>query len=121
MHGQEAVEWAAGEAGLSGRSRQWVREVLEQGHRSGIDGARHFGLGPRAVHVLQSGLHLALKADSYKTGVRNSILAGGDSTGRWVHLLTAQKVPPRIFSSKGNSTKGSTSELLKSEDPPKAM
>ena len=34
------------------------------------------------LQVLKSGLHVALKAESYVDGVRQSIMAGGDTTSR---------------------------------------
>ena len=34
------------------------------------------------LQVLKSGLHIALKSEDYVSAVRQSILAGGDSTSR---------------------------------------
>ena len=34
------------------------------------------------LQVLKSGLHIALKSEDYVSGIRQSILAGGDSTSR---------------------------------------
>ncbi len=80
---QEAAEWAAGEGSSLERGRGWVREVLEQQQMGAVEGVQHFGSGPKAVSVLQSSLHLALSAGSYVDGVRNNIMAGGDTTSRY--------------------------------------
>lgn len=66
-----------------------MAEVLQHRQKDEAEGLEHFGKGPRAVSVLQSGLNVALSAHSYVDGVRNSILAGGDTTSRWVRQLTA--------------------------------
>jgi ADP-ribosylglycohydrolase len=81
---QEAAEWVAGEGSLLESGRRWVREVLQQRDMGSVEGVQHFGRGPKAVSVLQSSLHLALTAGSYVEGVRNNILAGGDTTSRCV-------------------------------------
>ncbi len=85
---QDVLEWAVGVGSLPERGRQWVAEVLQQRQKERAGEAlEQFGRGPRAVSVLQSGLHVALSASSYVDGVRNSILAGGDTTSRWVQHL----------------------------------
>ncbi|KAK9914875.1 hypothetical protein WJX75_001697 [Coccomyxa subellipsoidea] len=85
---QEAAEWVAGEGSLLESGRRWVREVLQQRDMGSVEGVQHFGRGPKAVSVLQSSLHLALTAGSYVEGVRNNILAGGDTTSR-AHVVGA--------------------------------
>ncbi|CAL8468673.1 g8213 [Coccomyxa elongata] len=85
---QDALEWAVGLGSLSERGRQWVAEVLQQRQKDAVEALEQFGRGPRAVSVLQSGLHVALSASSYVDGVRNSILAGGDTTSR-AHVVGA--------------------------------
>lgn len=82
---QGAARWAAGDgSGLPEEARGWLQQVLRRGRGLGaVEGVRAFGQGGRALEVLQSGLHVALKADDYAGGVRQNILAGGDSTARW--------------------------------------
>ena len=57
--------------------------MLSEGEGLGaVAGVQRFGQGEGAVEALQSGLHVALHADSYHRGVRQSIVAGGSSTSR---------------------------------------
>ena len=82
---QDAVRWAAGEGSpLLEEGRRWLQRVLQEGRGLGaVEGVLGFGQGRGALEALQSGLHVALKAGSYAEGVRQNILAGGDSTSRW--------------------------------------
>lgn len=82
---QDAVRWAAGEgSALPEEGRRWLQQVLQRGKGLGaVEGVLAFGQGRGALEALQSGLHVALKADDYAGGVRQNILAGGDSTSRW--------------------------------------
>ncbi|CAL5219808.1 g1716 [Coccomyxa viridis] len=86
---QEAVAWVSTEeTGLSGRAREWIEDVTSRGDLSAVDGAREIGIGPEAEQVLKSGLQVALKAEDYVSGVRQSIMAGGDTTSR-AHVVGA--------------------------------
>ena len=59
-----------------------LKEALDKTHQPTVDIAGHFG---RACHVHQ-GLpvvfHILSSTETYRDGVRNNILAGGDSCGR---------------------------------------
>lgn len=52
------------------------------------------------AQVLKSGLHIALQAKDYVSGVRQSILAGGDTTSRQelpaLSLLAMLRIPCRV-------------------------
>ncbi len=55
-------------------------------------------LGPEIhllLQVLKSGLHVALKAEDYVSGVRQSIMAGGDTTSRCSSLSCSSPDPVR--------------------------
>ena len=142
------MAWAGlGEIGLPGKAQDWMREVLERGNMSAVDGARKLGIGLGAeevrphfftcsfkqrfhwlavtpatqnkrdgltraqllmpavtiagwAQVLKSGLHIALQAKDYVSGVRQSILAGGDTTSRQelpaLPLLAMLQIPCKV-------------------------
>lgn len=48
------------------------------------------------LQVLKSGLHVALKAEGYVSGVRQSIMAGGDTTSRCLHFSSSSSDPAQL-------------------------
>ena len=49
------------------------------------------------LQVLKSGLHVALTAESYVSGVRQSIMAGGDTTSRCSGLSCSSSHPAALL------------------------
>lgn len=87
LHGEDLSAALASEAERSGDVLQpLLREALQRTGENTVDVAGHFG---RACHVHQGMpvvFHILATTDSFEDGVRNNILAGGDSCGRAMAL-----------------------------------
>ncbi|MGI9492502.1 MAG: ADP-ribosylglycohydrolase family protein, partial [Geminicoccaceae bacterium] len=87
LHGETLDSALANEANRAGEVLQpLLNEALGMADRSTVDIAGHLG---RACHVHQGMpvvFHILTTAETYEDGVRENILAGGDSCGRAMAL-----------------------------------
>jgi len=87
LHGEALHDALTNEADRAGDVLQpLLKEALDKSDQPSVDVAGHFG---RACHVHQGMpvvFHILSKAETYEDGVRENILAGGDSCGRSMAL-----------------------------------